>query len=641
VAKQQRDESFLLDLMDPKSGSWQVEQSQSTGLLHTQAKVRAGGGTLHVNIDGDEVRRRVDRVRAMVDVRYGFKSKHGNKTYPTEIELAIERARIELITAQLFADDDDFVERILPVMNDRARVIGSKMAADAFKSDRISLFKAFTNALPQLLLTTEYQPDTLLDAADQFAVSCVDASRWVDPVTKTPATALQVSQLRTALANAMRQLMTDVGDFKKNFARRPKPLDIMDEAWTPEFAFLLMELVQRAERRAREAVQPPPQSGDGDGDGDGGGGEGERPATADAFGRPQPAGSGAEVPGGRPNKNSGRSYGEVESGPGAFVPESDDGSDSGGATSPSSRYEQPLAATSQGAPRSGGSKAMLFDGDEQRATTSSVSLESVRQFLRSTIDERFDSEIEASLPPDVQAGIDHLRNTHWGSYSDHHEDECPVVSGRPLIYDTPRNIPLPAKLRGRTKKPSARGKVLRHANRWALDKRVFSSPLSGVSGTVLIDQSGSMSLSDETIVMMMRLLPAVTIAGYCGIGFTHEGRSYEGSIAILAQDGKRCHERYFASFPENIQHGTSRGGSNSVDLAALTWLAQQSKERIWISDGGVTGYYADAAGLPKGSSELFSSTIFNQCIEVVRRGSIVHLRNQKALLDYAHRKAGR
>lgn len=93
-------------------------------------------------------------------------------------------------------------------------------------------------------------------------------------------------------------------------------------------------------------------------------------------------------------------------------------------------------------------------------------------------------------------------------------------------------------------------------------------------GTVLIDGSGSMRLSDEMIAEMIDMLPYATIAIYSGGGGA--GHSW---IVIVARNGRRV---------ERIG-SIERDGGNTCDGPALLWLSRQQAPRLWICDGIVTG----------------------------------------------------
>jgi hypothetical protein len=105
-------------------------------------------------------------------------------------------------------------------------------------------------------------------------------------------------------------------------------------------------------------------------------------------------------------------------------------------------------------------------------------------------------------------------------------------------------------------------------------KRVRQKP----GGTVVIDASGSMHPSIETLTALARKVPTATIAYYSG------NERAEGILAIFANKGKR--------FDGILPRETLRGG-NAVDLPAVRWLMDHPKPWTFVSDlqfcGGARG----------------------------------------------------
>jgi hypothetical protein len=119
------------------------------------------------------------------------------------------------------------------------------------------------------------------------------------------------------------------------------------------------------------------------------------------------------------------------------------------------------------------------------------------------------------------------------------------------------------------------GCVPRYMHRLTMDQRVFGRRRKKdvFQGTVLIDHSGSMSLSAHQVDQILTRWPAVTIATYAGDG-------YHGVLRVVARDGRRA-EGEWLSCPSE--------GENTIDGPALDWLNKQRGPRVWISDGLVTG----------------------------------------------------
>jgi hypothetical protein len=122
-------------------------------------------------------------------------------------------------------------------------------------------------------------------------------------------------------------------------------------------------------------------------------------------------------------------------------------------------------------------------------------------------------------------------------------------------------------------KATEEGVFARYSHRYFVDGRVFARRHKVPGGTVVIDASGSMSLSSAQIQAMVECAPGCVVACYSGTG---KG----GVLRILAAGGKRVDNKYCA--PPN-------GCGNIVDFPALRWAYKQSHPRIWVSDLGVTG----------------------------------------------------
>lgn len=110
--------------------------------------------------------------------------------------------------------------------------------------------------------------------------------------------------------------------------------------------------------------------------------------------------------------------------------------------------------------------------------------------------------------------------------------------------------------------------------RLPVDGRVFVQRKRAVGGTVLIDGSGSMSLTTSDLRRIVSTAPAATIAIY-------SGRGKKGTLTIIGSKGRVVSDAGLRSAR------TATG--NVVDGPALKWLAFHDAPRIWISDGMVTG----------------------------------------------------
>lgn len=91
-------------------------------------------------------------------------------------------------------------------------------------------------------------------------------------------------------------------------------------------------------------------------------------------------------------------------------------------------------------------------------------------------------------------------------------------------------------------------------------------------GSILLDCSGSMSLTYDMIESFLESAPAANIAMYWGM-------SGHGILRIVAGEGKVASKEHF----------TPNGGLNEVDGPAMKWLCAMPGPRLWVSDGNITG----------------------------------------------------
>lgn len=117
--------------------------------------------------------------------------------------------------------------------------------------------------------------------------------------------------------------------------------------------------------------------------------------------------------------------------------------------------------------------------------------------------------------------------------------------------------------------------------RLPVDGRVFCQKKRSVGGTVLIDGSGSMSLTSAELRKIIAAAPATLIGIYSGSG-------KKGTLTIIGAKGRVVDDAGLAL-------ARSSGNGNIVDGPALEWLADHEGPRIWVSDGLVTGRNDDAS----------------------------------------------
>ncbi len=133
---------------------------------------------------------------------------------------------------------------------------------------------------------------------------------------------------------------------------------------------------------------------------------------------------------------------------------------------------------------------------------------------------------------------------------------------------------------GRKRVSSNVGRNPRRIHRMLIDpeKRIFDKYVKAQGGVVVIDLSGSMSLSRDEVKDMMMACAGVTVIGYSGYyGGTEEPNTY-----ILADKGKIC-----AELP-------SVHGGNACDLPVIEYAVQRKQNPkaplIWITDGYTYGW---------------------------------------------------
>src|ERR1041385_8849639 len=116
----------------------------------------------------------------------------------------------------------------------------------------------------------------------------------------------------------------------------------------------------------------------------------------------------------------------------------------------------------------------------------------------------------------------------------------------------------------------------RQLHRMTIDGKVFREKAVRDYGVaILVDVSGSMSISEHDLERILRECPAAMIAIY---GSDHYCKN--GYLKVNVENKMRIDGAMKGEF----------GGGNVVDVPAIEWLAKRKEQRkIWICDGGVTG----------------------------------------------------
>jgi hypothetical protein len=182
---------------------------------------------------------------------------------------------------------------------------------------------------------------------------------------------------------------------------------------------------------------------------------------------------------------------------------------------------------------------------------------------------RYSHNRHGSALPKRERHYDRKKGAYW---SFEWEDSAPGT----MTIERPErtiNVVPPRLQRERKWRPNEEGVVFQNIDRYVSDQRVFrckrKKRVGG--GSVLVDISGSMSLTDEDILEIVKGSPDATlVATYCG-------RGRQGVLTIVVDAGLMTDEV------------SPQYGGNIIDIPALEWLACQPPPRVWLSDGLVTG----------------------------------------------------
>jgi hypothetical protein len=172
----------------------------------------------------------------------------------------------------------------------------------------------------------------------------------------------------------------------------------------------------------------------------------------------------------------------------------------------------------------------------------------------------------------------------------------------PLQFDdTMAMTPRPRSAGVRRARASTSGTTMRYPNRLLTDdrKRAFARRATRHGGIVVIDQSGSMDIDDESLTSLLRRAPDALVVGYSHRPGDH---GVTPNVWILADRG--------------VVAATISSGNvgNGVDGAVLAWALRRRRGTepiVWVTDGQVT----DSHDHPDERLTL-------QCAEMVRRHRI-------------------
>ncbi|OYV64477.1 MAG: hypothetical protein B7X07_06310 [Actinobacteria bacterium 21-64-8] len=171
-----------------------------------------------------------------------------------------------------------------------------------------------------------------------------------------------------------------------------------------------------------------------------------------------------------------------------------------------------------------------------------------------------------------------------------------------LVFAPDTNL-APTSRRGPTRswRPALSGTSLRYPGRLILDerRRMFAGRVRSGGGVVVIDQSGSMDLTPDDVVELLRVAPEALVVGY-----SHRPGDLSGvaNAWLLARHGR------VAPAPPAGNVG------NGVDGPVLRWAVNQARQGdpiVWITDGQVTD-----------SNDHPSAVLSQECATLVRRHHI-------------------
>lgn len=183
-------------------------------------------------------------------------------------------------------------------------------------------------------------------------------------------------------------------------------------------------------------------------------------------------------------------------------------------------------------------------------------------------------------------------------------DEGGETGFAPLMLD---KLPLTERVAGRLGRKriaTNSGRDPRRINRMLTDpeRRVFDRRARGLGGVVLIDQSGSMSLSDNDLWQIIKAAPGCVIIGYSHNSY---GGNDEPNCWVLADRGKVVGQ---------VRRGN---GGNGVDGPALIYALSKRRNNepvIWVCDGYVT---SASDGYTERLGEVCAKIVFKHGVHMV------------------------
>lgn len=185
-------------------------------------------------------------------------------------------------------------------------------------------------------------------------------------------------------------------------------------------------------------------------------------------------------------------------------------------------------------------------------------------------------------------------------------------------------LPMPIRTKGnlgKVKRASNVGHSPRRMHRYMTDpeRRIFDSKKKGMGGVVIIDCSGSMSLSHEEVRLMVEASPGATVLAYSDM----DNCAGKPNAWVLADKGRM------------VEDMPKMGSGNGVDFPAIEWGVKHRQHStapvIWVTDGGVCG-----------PNQGFSELLANQCTAYAKEKRIIVVPHAKeAIVALNNLRAGR
>ncbi|NBV26111.1 MAG: hypothetical protein EBR99_02190 [Actinobacteria bacterium] len=179
----------------------------------------------------------------------------------------------------------------------------------------------------------------------------------------------------------------------------------------------------------------------------------------------------------------------------------------------------------------------------------------------------------------------------------------------PLVFDSSvvPTVPVRGALLKRRVTPSNTGASVRYAGRMLSDpqRRVFGGSRKDVGGVVVVDVSGSMSLTEHDLVRILDAAPMATVFAYSGAMTRRKATGFTVPNAwLLSWNGKRIQDL------KAVQTRWEENGGNGVDgpavahavavagrrsspgtVSPVEWRASKGAKGVpvvWVTDGAVT-----------------------------------------------------